>query len=165
MDHCQQEIESLDNIINMKFGLAQYTSREVDKEAQFITSFSDNLETNFHNKAYGKDINEIIIGVICVSKDFEQFFKPKKPKYTKDKKNIKTEGFEYEIEKCLEYSIKIDFNEFKSANDELQRKKILSREILLSLSSSDSIKKKIKDFNWEQFKQDLENYFKERNLI
>lgn len=149
----------------MKLALAQYTSREVDKETQFITSFSDTLEAYFHNKVYGEDINEIVIGVICVSEGFEQFFKPKKPKYTKEKKSIKSEGFEYEIEKCLEYSINIDFNEFKNANDELQRKKILSRDILLSIDNLDLIKKKIKHFNWEQFKRDLETYFKEKNLI
>ena len=149
----------------MDFGLAQYTSIEVDKETGFITPYSDSLSVFFKKKNYGDDIKDITINIICVSENFEPFFKPKKPKYLKEKKLIESYGFKYEIENRLIYELKIDFNEFKNAQDEMSRKKILSREILSSLDTLDSIKKKIKDFDWEAFKKDFETYFKENELL
>lgn len=147
----------------MNLGLAATLSREITK-SNVITELSDDMKDYFKNKNYGSDIKEVAIGIICVSQGFDQFFKIKKPRYTKDKKNIKSEGFEYEIEKCFEYSIKLDFEKFQNSSEE-ECKKIVAKEILLSLDSLDSIKKKIKDFDWDQFKKDLENFFKEKNLI
>jgi hypothetical protein len=148
----------------MKLGLAQYTSVEIDNHEKMITKFSDDIEKYFFNKNYGTDLIDIVIGIVCVSPNFEQFFKPRRPKYTKDKKHIKSEGFEYDIEKCLEYSIKLDFETFKNGTEE-ECRKLLAREILRSLKVLEDMKGKIKDFNAENFKKDLENYFKEEGLI
>ncbi|CAD0007110.1 hypothetical protein FLACHUCJ7_03180 [Flavobacterium chungangense] len=148
----------------MKFALALYTSAEIKKETRFLVHFSDELEKSFNNKKYGDDLMEIVIGIICVSPVFEQFFKPRKPKYTKDKKHVKSEGFEYDIEKCLEFDLKLDFEIIKKASDD-EAKKYLSKEILKSLDIINTMKSKIKDFDLINFKQDLENYFKEKTLI
>lgn len=151
----------------MRLGLAQYTSIEIDKETDFITPYSDELKDYFDNKNYGDDVKHITINTICVSENFEPFFKPKRPKYIRDKKLIENYGFKYEIEKRLIYDVKIDFHEFKNAGDEISRKRILSREILTSLDS-DALKpmrKKLKDFDWEGFKRDLEVYFKEKGHL
>ncbi|QOG04749.1 hypothetical protein [Flavobacterium sp. MDT1-60] len=148
----------------MKVALAQYTSAEIKKETRFLIDFSNDLEVWFSEKKYGNDLMEIVIGIICVSPIFEQFFKPKPPKYTKEKKHIKSEGFEYEVEKCLEYSIKLDFETFKSSS-EVEAKKYLSSEIIKSLAIIETMKVKIKDFDLINFKTDLEDYFKEKGLI
>ncbi|WP_035651846.1 hypothetical protein [Flavobacterium sp. ASV13] len=148
----------------MKLALAQYTSAEIKKETRFLIDFSDEIEKYFIKKKYGNDLMEIVIGIICVSSIFEQFFKPKSPKYTKEKKHIKSEGFEYEVEKCLEYSIKLDFETFKNSS-EIKAKKYLAQEILKSLEIIDTMKSKFKDFDLVNFKKDLENYFKEKELI
>lgn len=148
----------------MKISLAQYTSVELNKQVMFITSFSDELKNYFTDKSYGNDLKEIAIGVICVSIGFENFFKPRKPKYTKDVKKVESEGFSYEIEKCLEYDLKLDFGTFKKGTEE-ENKKLLAREILASLSVLDTMKSKIKDFDAEKFKADLEGYFKEKGLV
>lgn len=147
----------------MDFGLAITSSIEVEKK-HLITEFSDGIEEYFKAKNYGNDLKSIVIGVICVSPNFEKFFKIKKPVYTKGKKEFSDEGFSYTIEDNLEYNLKLNFSEFQSLSEE-EAKKIIAKEILISLNTLDSIKKKIKDFNWEQFKQDLETYFKEKNLI
>ncbi|MFH7018679.1 Imm44 family immunity protein [Flavobacterium sp. FlaQc-47] len=140
----------------MKFALALYTSAEIKKETRFLVHFSDDLEKSFNNKKYGNDLMEIVI--ICVSPVFEQFFKPRKPKYTKDKKHVKSEGFEYNIEKCLEFDLKLDFEIFKNST-EIEAKRYLSLEILKSLETIESMKSKIKDFDLLAFRKDLENYF------
>ncbi|MEO8237471.1 MAG: hypothetical protein ABI576_05130 [Flavobacterium sp.] len=148
----------------MKIAFAQYTSAEIRKKTRFLVDFSNDMERYFLKKKYGNDLMEIVIGVICVSPNFEQFFKTKKPKYTKDKIHIESEGFEYDIEKCLEYSIKLDFETFKNSSED-EAKKYLSKEILKSLVTIETMKSKFKDFDLFLFKTDLENYFKERELI
>lgn len=148
----------------MKIGLALYTSTEIRNESRCLIDFSDDMKGYFLNKSYGNDLIDIVIGIVCVSPNFEQFFKPRRPKYTKDKKHIKSEGFEYEIEKCLSYDIKLDFETFKSSS-EMEAKKYLSEEILKSLEIIGTMKSIIKDFNLINFKKDLENYFKEKGLI
>lgn len=145
----------------MKLGLAQYTSAEIKKETRFLIDFSDEMEKFFTQKIYGKDLMEIVIGIICVSPIFEQFFKPILPKYTKNKKHVKSEGFKYEVEKCLEYSIKLDFETFKNFS-EIEAKKHLSLEILKSLEIIETMRTKIKDFDLATFKKDLECYFREK---
>lgn len=144
----------------MKLALAQYTSVEIVNQSSFITPFSDNLKTHFKDKHYGNDLIEIVIGVICVSPGFEPFFKPKRPQYIKDKKTFKTDGFSYDVEKSLGYDIKLDFEKLKNGT-ELERMQQLAFEIISSLSIFDKMKTKIKDFNFEKFKVDLEAYFKD----
>jgi len=148
----------------MKIGLALYTSAEIRNKSRCLIDFSDEMKRYFLKKNYGNDLSEIVIGIICVSPNFEQFFKPRRPKYTKDKKHIKSEGFEYDIEKCLSYDIKLDFETCKNGTEE-ECRKFLAREILQSLTVLDVMKNKIKDFDTLQFRTDLESYFKERSLV
>ena len=150
----------------MKFALAISTSIEIRKQAFFMSEFSNNLEEYFKDKHYGSDLEEIIIGIICVSPQFEQFFEPISPKYIKNNKIIKSVYTEksYQIEKCLSYDIKLDFNLFINIDDS-SRKKLLALNLLDSLIIIDSMKSKIKDFDSEKFKEDLESYFREKELI
>lgn len=146
----------------MEFALAQTTSVELDKQASFITNFSNHLENYFLKKDYGKDLKSIIIGINCVSPNFEQFFKIQKPKYIGNKKVSisKYTGQSYEIEKCLSYDLKLDFETFKNIS-EIEAKKYLSEEILKSIDIIGTMQKKIKDFDLLMFKKDLSSYFKE----
>lgn len=148
----------------MNFSIALYTSRETANKASLITSLSEAIKEYLENKSYGSDLKSVIIGIICVSPQSEAFFKVRKPKYTKDKKHIKSEGFEYENEKYLEYDLKIDFESFKNANEK-EAKKALAREILASLVVFENMKSKIKDFDTNSFKIDLKKFFESHNLI
>lgn len=150
----------------MEIALVKYASADIRKETGFINSFSNDMEDYFKKKTYGDDLIEIVIGIICVSPVFEAFFKPGKPKYIKEKKGVKSEFTkqEYDIEKCLTYDIKLDFETFKNFS-EIEAKKYLSLEILKSLEIIEVMKSKIKDFNLINFKKDLEDYFKEKGFI
>lgn len=148
----------------MNFSIALYTSREIVNKSNLIISLSNAIKEYFENKSYGVDLKSIIVGLICVSPQSEAFFKQRKPKYNKEKKSVKSEGFEYENEKYLEYDLKIDFQSFKNADEE-EARKILAREILASLSVFEKMKSKITDFDMNRFKADLEEYFKSRSLI
>ncbi len=108
----------------MDFGLAITSSREV-KYKHIITQLSDDIENYFKLKNYGNGLKSIIIGVICVSPNFENFFKVRKPVYTKGKKEFRDEDFAYTIE----YNFKLNFSEFQNSSEE-ECKKIVAKEIL-----------------------------------
>ena len=138
-------------------------SIELSQKIHIVTTISQELEDFFHSKSYGLDLESIFIGVVCISPQFETFFKSRKPKFTRDRKVVESEGFKYEIKKCLEYDINVDFDTFKNS-DESECRRLLANEILKSLRVLDKMKVKIKDFDAEKFKIDLENYFKENEL-
>ncbi|MBI3519892.1 MAG: hypothetical protein HY062_11110 [Bacteroidetes bacterium] len=150
----------------MKLALVRFTSIEISNESEFINDFSDKLKQHFENRNYGKDIRELVIGVICVSANYEPFFKVRKPGYIKDKKKIISQytKVEYNVERLLEYDIKLDFETFKNGT-EAECRRLLAKEILNSLSVVESMKSKIKDFDLEKFKADLESYLKEQKLV
>jgi len=147
----------------MKFGLAIISNLNQDK-TNLITKLSNELEIAFKYRKYGNDVKAFTIGIVCVEPQFEQFFKPKKAKYTKGKKEINPDGFPFLLEDDLEYDVKIDFETFKNATEQ-ECRRILAKEILNSLSVFESMKKKIKDFDLKIFKDDLECYFKEKKMI
>lgn len=148
----------------MNFGLAMTSSIEVKSKSTIINSMSSELGLYFKDRNYGNDIKSYVIGILCVSPQFEDFYKEKKPKYIKGKKVINPDGIPVTLEDSFEYSIKLDFETFKNAT-EIESERIVAHNILESLSILNTMKKRIKDFDWDQFRKDLENYFKENNLI
>lgn len=149
----------------MNFGLGINLSVEIDKKWIYIHSLSEELKAYFKNKQYGSDIKSYTIGIICVSPQFDQFYKKEiKPKYTKGKRVINPDGIPFTLEDSFEYSIKIDYDSFKNADEE-EARKLLAKEILASLVVFEKLKSKIKDFDMSSFKVDLEEHFKKHNLI
>lgn len=147
----------------MKLGVSVNVSIEVEDKTQIIHSLFNELEMNFSKKNYGKGLLQIIIEIVCLSPEFEEFFPLRKPKYIELKEYV-TEGVNIKEEKLFTYSLKIDFILFK--NQTIQANKhLLALEILKSLSNLDALPKKVKDFDKERFKADIEAFFKEQNLL
>ena len=136
-------------------------SEDIIAKSKTITNFSNEMNSCFIGKDYGAGLKEIVIGIVCVSPQFEPFFKIGKPVYTKEKV-IKKVDIEIEVEKTLEYRMKVDYEDFKNASIE-ECNKILARSILGSLDVFEKVK--INDFDSQQFKIDLANCFKEMNVI
>jgi hypothetical protein len=130
-------------------------------KSKTITNLSNAMKSYFMAREYGESLKEIIIGVVCVSPQFEAFFKIGKPIYTKEKK-IRKIDFEVELEKTLEYRVKVDYTDFKNADAE-KSIEILAISILNSLDVFDKVK--ITDFDTMAFKADLENCFKKMTEI
>ncbi len=147
----------------MNVGLAIFTSVGVHNTS-VISALSHDLKNYFSEREYGQDIKSYVIGIVCMSPQFEQFYKEKKPKYTKEKEVLKPDGIPVTIENTFEYSIKIDYESFKNADEENARK-LLAKEILVSLVVFEKFKSKIKGFDMNGFKADLEGYFKSHSLI
>lgn len=124
----------------MKIGFAPYLSVEVP-HASALTALEDDLNNFFKNRSFGDGLSEIYIGIIVVSPQFEQFFKPRAPKYSK--------------KGMLEYDIKFDFELLKKANEQ-EFMKIVRMEILASFNILDGLINKIENFDFDEFKSDLQ---------
>lgn len=139
-------------------------------KSNIIVSMSQELKAFFADRFYGEDIQDYSIGFTCVlpPEGFEHLFKKKKPAYVDDKttKN-KFTGEPHRMFKLFLDSIDLDSREyadFVDSSDEESRK-ILARKILESLENLDKLPKKVKDFDKERFKQDMEEFFREQNLL
>lgn len=149
----------------MKFGLAVNLSVEIENKGDVIDSLSNDLKIFFLDKEYGEGIKSYYIGILCVSSKFDSFYDGKlRPKYTKGKKIIKLDGISYTSEDSFQYKLKLDYESFKSANDE-DSKKLMAKAILESLVMFEKFKSKIKTFDFDSFNADLESYFKSQKLI
>lgn len=150
----------------MRLFISHIFSVEIQQKSNIPLLISNNLSKYFKEKEYGSGLFELGINLICVSSNFEQFFKPKKPKFINEKKTKKSvyTKQEYEIEKYLTFDLKLDYETFKNASEE-ESKKIIAQEIVSSFSTLDNMKKKIKDFDWEQFEKDVKQYFNDQGLL
>lgn len=147
----------------MNFGISIDTDISFKTKTAYIHRLSDDLNTFFESKNYGNDIKCLTIGLIIKSAQFDIFYKEKRPKYYHGKNLITLEGATVEVEDALEYSIKPDYSKLISA-DENAILKYVAQEILRSLHKIDTIKK-IKNFDKDSFKKDLESFFRARDLL
>ena len=127
----------------MNFGLSQEISKDILGKAWIIHTISKALGRHFRDKDYGGGIKTITIGVICVSPNFEFFFKTRK-KYSKNKN-------------LIEYDVKLDYKSFKDASEN-QIYEILSENIVQSLNVIENLK--VPDFDILKFRIDLEEFFR-----
>lgn len=135
-----------------------------------IVSMSQELKVFFADRFYGEDIQDYVIGFTCVlpPEGFEHLFKKKKPVYVDDKtKKNRFTGEQERMFKLFIDSIDLDsteYTDFVDSSDE-ESKRILAKKILKSLENLDKLPKKVKDFDKERFKQDMEHFFKEHDLL
>ena len=129
----------------MDFGLSQEISKDVALKADIFTTVSKSLENYFSNRDYGKGIEKLTIGIICVSTEFDFFFKERK-KYTKTKA-------------MLEYDIKLDHETIVEAN-EREVYQILSNSIIESLEIINEMK--IPNFDNSGFRAEVASFLNNR---
>lgn len=154
----------------MKFAIVQYLDTKSEKKSHLIQDISNDIQEILKEKNYGDDIETFLIGFLGVKTKigYEDWYKEKKPKYVdyKQTKNRFT-GEMMEIIKEYGYDIKFDnelYDEFVNGTDE-ESKNLLARKILESFAHFDKLPKKIKDFDKEKFKVDVEEFFKEQKII
>lgn len=154
----------------MRFKITLEIDRDADHKSQLINQLSDEINIFLNKNNYGEDIQNYLLGCICIKtkEGYEGWYKVRKPKYTDYKKVVnRLTGEEMEISKTFENDFKIDnelYEDFIDSSDELS-KKILAKEILNSLSNLDSLPKKVKNFDKEKFRYDLRLFFEDLGLI
>ena len=142
-------------------------------KADFVDDFSRRyLEEHFLTLNYGPDVEEIVIAytIIKTKPGYEEWYKPKRPKYTeyggwitfgpggpKDRERRKEFWIDYRIDGDL-------YDAFIEADEE-QAICILACEILNSLELLDKLPKRLKQFDKERFKSDVSDYFQQQGWI
>jgi hypothetical protein len=138
-------------------------------KANLVYELSNQLNNYFANYNYDSDVKKVDIGFLLVLErpGYEVWYKPKKPKYVEYQNKTNLAGEEIIIEKTFSYEIRFSDEQlykFTGGDDSLS-KKVMAIEILKSLSKLDEMPKKVKNFDKAKFKSDIEQFFKEQNLL
>lgn len=154
----------------MKLTVALTLDRDAQSKGQLIIKLFSDINQFINDKSYGSGIFEylIICQIVNPPIGYEHIFKDFRPKFIENKlMTIRLTGEPLLVEKQFSYSIKISGNNFEKFinGSDSESMKVLSREILSSFFHLDALPKKVKDFDKEQFKADMEYYFKEQKLI
>lgn len=122
----------------MDFGLSFELSKDLLPKLEYLTNLSLRIEDHFKLRKYGLAVDTITIGIICVSPEFDFFFKVRN-KYSK--KN-----------KLIEFDIKIEYQSVKKVSDNEIENIILNsiQEQIFIIDEFD-----IAGFESEQFKADF----------
>lgn len=139
-------------------------------KSSIVYDLGENISEYIKKLDYGEGIVEYAIKLYIVNPPigFEHLFKDFKPKFTEHKLiPNKYTGEKLELNKYFNYSIKITgdlYDKFVTGTVE-ESEKILATEISNSLSNLDLLPKKIKDFDKERFRADMQQFFKEQKLL
>lgn len=154
----------------MELKVALTLGTEVQSKGQLINELFSEINEFVQNRNFGNGTSEylIICYIINPPKGYEHLFVEFKPKFIEYKSltNKLTEE-SFVIERQFSYRMKIDgekFDKFVNASVENSRK-LLSSEILKSLSNLNALPGKVKDFDKERFRADIALFFRENNLI
>jgi hypothetical protein len=131
----------------MEFGLALAASLD-SSGIEILTATSDALAECFAPRQYGSALVTIVVGIICVEKEFEPHFQART-------RFIRSQ-------KLLEYSIKLDLESFRNA-DEDEARRILGSALLNSLSVMEGMK--LGDFDLCTFEEDLRGFLDRRGWL
>lgn len=148
----------------MKIAITLTIDQRAKHKSYIISDMSNKLAIYFRDKDYGLDIQDYIIGCICTlpPEGFEKFNIPHKPVYVDDKttKNRFT-GENQRMYKLFinEFNFNAEeYEEFISVSEE-ESKRVLTTKIIDSLKNLDLLPKKVKNFDKENFKNDLLIFF------
>lgn len=146
----------------MKFAIVQQTNL-TQEQTNWINDLSIELKLFFEGKYYGKDLNELYLGLIMVKPEFDQFFKKKRPRYRPGVRTSFVDGIEIISRNCAEIDCKIDFVQVVDLKKEELIKKVGETIILESVCLTRL--SKLNEFDFELFKTDLENYLLDKKYI
>jgi hypothetical protein len=140
----------------MDFGVSFEIGYQVSDKMSVIFSQNRYLHDYFLDKDYGEGIKHIYIGLICVQrrKGYEKFHKIRKPKYKAIEKTKSLDGTIKQLNGYFTYDIEIDFESVVNLTA-IETNHLFVVELLNSLSKFDYLSKKLKDFDKEQFKENL----------
>lgn len=125
-----------------------------------IHELNSKMETFFHNKLYLDKVEEYSVGLICVSPGFDEFFKPRRPKYYEDK-ILKAKGLpgpeEIHLKHHLFFELKLDYATFFPSNKE-EGYNIIAQSFLKFLEEL-KYPSAIKNFDKKRFNNDMREFF------
>jgi hypothetical protein len=93
----------------MEFNITMEISLRLGQVSAIANTLASQFNDHIKDKYFGTSVKQIIMSLVCIEPEYEDFFKIRKPKFVNGKKNIKKHGTEYEIDSLLTYDLKLDF--------------------------------------------------------
>ena len=134
-----------------------------EPKKKIIKRLSDLVKNAVSINNYGKSIETILIGLIAVEPIYDQFSKPRRPRYIEHKETVIFGSIPAVFHKLLDIEIKMNYEQFLTADEEAFCR-IVATEVLNTLHTL-KLPKKVTDFDKDRFVADVESVFKAEHLI
>jgi hypothetical protein len=135
----------------MNVGLSLEIDGSIDDMSDVVTEIDRRLKECFIGKAYGQDVENLIIGVILTSPDVDHLHPASPLLY---RKRVRYEIPTMEFANLIEYYVRPSFNVFAQLNV-FQAKSYLCRLLVESLVMLDSHRASFPNFDLMRFKDDF----------
>ena len=129
---------------------------------QAIKELSDAANNMVVSNDYGKSVEKMLVGLIVVEPVYDEFSKPRRPRYTEHKETMAFGSIPIVIHKTLEIEIKLDYGQALAAEDE-ELKRIVASEVLNTFQNL-KVPKKVTDFDKDRFVADIDRLFHQKYL-
>ena len=129
---------------------------------QAIKEVSDVANNMVASNNYGESIEKMLVGLIVVEPVYDDFSKPRWPRYTEHKETMAFGSIPIVIHKTLEIEIKLNYDQVLAAEDE-ELKRIVASEVINTLHNL-KVPKKVTDFDKDRFVADLDGLFRQMFL-
>ena len=129
---------------------------------QAIKEVSDGANNLVVSNDYGESIEKMLVGLIVVEPVYDDFSKPRRPRYTEHKETKAFGSIPIVIHKTLEIEIKLDYGQVLAAEEE-ELKRIVASEVLNALHNL-KVPKKVTDFDKDRFVADIDRLFHQKFL-
>ena len=129
---------------------------------QTIKEMSDAVNNLVASNDYGESIEKMLVGLIVVEPVYDDFSKPRRPRYTEHKETKAFGSIPIVIHKTLEIEIKLDYGQVLASEEE-ELKRIVASEVLNALHNL-KVPKKVTDFDKDRFVADIDRLFHQKYL-
>lgn len=129
---------------------------------QAIKEVSDAASNLVASNDYGESIEKMLVGLIVVEPVYDDFSKPRRPRYTEHKETKAFGSIPIVIHKTLEIEIKLDYGQVLASEEE-ELKRIVASEVLNALHNL-KVPKKVTDFDKDRFVADIDGLFRQMFL-
>jgi len=112
------------------------------------------LQAYLQPKHYGEALQEFFLGILCVSPEYRMFAKPRRDRYTKDRKVQYRDGFEIVRERTFECEVELPYELVLTASPE-EVVRLMSQGVMLAVDRLSKQLPKLGTFDLSSFKQDV----------
>lgn len=138
----------------MKIKFALNISDGTSRFKKVFDDVENKVNALISNQQYGNGLLTIYVGWICLTPEYEPFFKLRKPKFYQNKE-MSVVGRCFFLVNALEYEIKLDYTIIHSFTLD-QFELFIEKQLITSLISTIKGNKKITELNADLLFKDLE---------
>lgn len=147
------EISIIDSSVSWEKSVSKRQAiKEVSEAANNLVASND----------YGESIEKMLVGLIVVEPVYDDFSKPRRPRYTEHKETMAFGSIPIVIHKTLDIEIKLNYEQVLAAEGE-ELKRIVAFEVLNALHNL-KVPKKVTDFDKDRFEADIDRLFHQKYL-